>query len=88
MQPGAGTKSQEPRFPESVEQILILAIGFDLGRVERICLDSQVAGNKRPLYPKVEHSWLKCNYEPLALLLLVIGSCAKVNLSQPKPTIS
>ena len=32
-------------------------------------LDSQVAGNSRPLYPKVDHHWLKVapNYEPLAL---------------------
>ena len=32
-------------------------------------LDSQVAGNDRPLYPKVDHYWLQVahNYEPLAL---------------------
>ena len=32
------------------------------------CLDSQVAGNNRPLYAKVDHYWLKIahNYEPLA----------------------
>ena len=32
-------------------------------------LDSQVAGNNRPLYPKVDHCWFKVahNYEPLAL---------------------
>ena len=32
-------------------------------------LDSQVAGNNRPLYPKVDHYWFKVahNYEPLAL---------------------
>ena len=35
-------------------------------------LDSQVAGNNRPLYPKVDHSWFKVahNYEPLALQVL------------------
>ena len=32
-------------------------------------LDSQVAGNSRPLYPKVDHYWFKVahNYEPRAL---------------------
>ena len=32
-------------------------------------LESQVAGNNRPLDPKVDHYWLKVaqNYEPLAL---------------------
>ena len=32
-------------------------------------LDSQVAGNDRPPYPKVDHYWFKVaqNYEPLAL---------------------
>ena len=32
-------------------------------------LDSQVAGNYRPLYPKVDHYWFKVahNHEPLAL---------------------
>ena len=32
-------------------------------------LDSQLAGNYRPLYPKVNHFWFKVahNYEPLAL---------------------
>ena len=32
-------------------------------------LESQVAGNNRPLYPKVGHYWFKVahNYEPLAL---------------------
>ena len=31
-------------------------------------LESQVAGNNRPLYPKVDHYWFKVayNYEPLA----------------------
>ena len=31
--------------------------------------DSQVAGNNRPLYPKVDHYWFKVahNYGPLAL---------------------
>ena len=35
----------------------------------RLYLDSQVAGNHRPLYPKVDHYWVKVahNYEPLAL---------------------
>ena len=30
-------------------------------------LDSQVAGNNRPLYPKVDHYWFQVahNYEPL-----------------------
>ena len=33
------------------------------------CLDSQVAGNHRPLYPKVDPYWFTVahNYEPLAL---------------------
>ena len=33
------------------------------------CLNSQVAGNNRPLYPKVDHDCFKAarNYEPLAL---------------------
>ena len=32
-------------------------------------LESQVAQNNRPLYPKVDHYWFKVahNYEPLAL---------------------
>ena len=32
-------------------------------------LGSQVAGDSRPLYPKVDHYWFKVahNYEPLAL---------------------
>ena len=32
-------------------------------------MDNQVAGNNRPLYPKVDHYWFKVahNYEPLAL---------------------
>ena len=32
-------------------------------------LDSQVVGNNRPLYPKVDHYWFKVahNYVPLAL---------------------
>ena len=31
-------------------------------------LDSQVAGNNRPLYPEVDHYWFKVahNYDPLA----------------------
>ena len=35
----------------------------------RTYLDSQVAGNNRPLHPKVDHYWFKVpqNYEPLAL---------------------
>ena len=35
----------------------------------RYYLDSQVAGNKGPLYPKVDHYWFKVahNSEPLAL---------------------
>ena len=39
------------------------------GLYEAIDLDRQVAGNYRPLYPKVDHYWLKVahNYEPLAL---------------------
>ena len=34
-----------------------------------ICMDSQVAGNNWPLYPKVDHYWFKVahNYEPPAL---------------------
>ena len=34
-----------------------------------VYLDSQVGENDRPLYPKVDHYWLKVahNYEPLAL---------------------
>ena len=37
--------------------------------IERLYLDSQVAGNHRPLYPKVDHHWFKVahSYEPLAL---------------------
>ena len=33
------------------------------------CLNSQVAGNDRPLYPKVDQYWLKVahSYAPLAL---------------------
>ena len=33
-------------------------------------LDSQVAGNNRPLYPTVDHYWFKVarNYEPLLLV--------------------
>ena len=40
-------------------------------------LDSQVAGNNRPLYPKVDHYWLKVahnNYEPLALQVFFSGN--------------
>ena len=39
-------------------------------REKRYDLDSHVAGNNGPLYPKVDHFWLKVahNYEPLALL--------------------
>ena len=35
----------------------------------KLHLDSQVAGNNRPLYPKVDHYLFKVahNYEPLAL---------------------
>ena len=35
-------------------------------------LDSQVAGNNRPLYPKVDHYWFKVahNSEPLAYVLV------------------
>ena len=35
-------------------------------------LHSQVAGNNRPVYPKVDHYWFKVaqNYEPLALQVL------------------
>ena len=34
-----------------------------------VFLDSQVAGNNRPLYPKVDHYWFKVahNCEPLAV---------------------
>ena len=41
-----------------------------------VCLDSQVAGNHRPLYPEVDHNWFKVahNYEPLALQ--VAADCA------------
>ena len=37
-------------------------------------LDSQVAGNNRPLYPKVDHYWIKVahNSEPLALQVLLM----------------
>ena len=37
-------------------------------------LDSQVAGNYRPLYPKVDHYWFKVahNYEPLALQVIFV----------------
>ena len=37
-------------------------------------LDSQVAGNNWPLYPKVDHFWFKVahDYEPLAVQ---VGSC-------------
>ena len=40
-----------------------------------VYLDSQVAGNNRPLYPKVDHYWFKAahNYEPLALQVGLIG---------------
>ena len=36
-------------------------------------LDSQVAQNNRPLYPKVDHYWFKVahNYEPLALQVVI-----------------
>ena len=39
------------------------------GMVVGTYLDSQVAGNNRPLYPKVDHYWFKVahNFEPLAL---------------------
>ena len=39
------------------------------GKQIEIYLDSQVAGNNRPLYPKVDRYWFKVahNYEPLAL---------------------
>ena len=36
---------------------------------QSVDLDSQIAGNNRPLYPQVDRSWFKVahNYEPLAL---------------------
>ena len=39
------------------------------GEADSKYLDSQVAGNNRALYPKVEHYWFKVahNFEPLAL---------------------
>ena len=38
------------------------------------CLDSQVAGDYRPLYPEVDHYWFKVarNYEPLALQVVLV----------------
>ena len=38
-------------------------------------LESQVAGNNRPLYSKVDHYWFKVahNYEPLALVVFWAG---------------
>ena len=37
--------------------------------LHKACLDIQVAGNNRPLYPEVDHYWFKVAhiYEPLAL---------------------
>ena len=42
---------------------------FGIRYLNKNNLDSQVAGNNRPLYPKVDPSWFKVahNYEPLAL---------------------
>ena len=42
----------------------------------KICSDSQVAGNNRPLFtPKVDQYWFKVahNYEPLALQVITPG---------------
>ena len=41
-------------------------------------LDSQVAGNYGPLYPKVDHYWLIIahNYEPLALQVVAVRACS------------
>ena len=41
--------------------------------IPTVYLDSQVAGNNRPLYPKVDTYWFKVaqNYEPLALQVVV-----------------
>ena len=42
---------------------------------KRAYLESQVAGNNRPLYPKVDHYWFTVahNYEPLALQVCPAG---------------
>ena len=44
------------------------------GTLEQTSMDSQLAGNNRPLYPKVDHYWFKVahNYEPLALQVSII----------------
>ena len=50
--------------------VLSLSRVRSLAPQEKGYLDSQVAGNNGPLYPKVDHYWFKVvaqNYEPLAL---------------------
>ena len=49
-----------PKVCETISQQLLK---------RRCYLDSQVAGNNRPLYPRVDHYWFKVapNYEPQAL---------------------
>ena len=50
--------------------MLVAAASRDsIGKYRGTYLDSQVARNNRPLYPKVDHHWFEVarNYEPLAL---------------------
>ena len=51
-------------------------------------LDSQVAANNRPLYPKVGHYWCKVaqNYEPLALQVEVFVSSEPMNPTRSPPS--
>ena len=46
---------------------IIGSIGSIILAILEVYLDSQVAGNDRPLYPKVDHYWFKVahNYSPL-----------------------
>ena len=56
--------AQNPCEPQSPNTLLTAEEGREL------CLDSQVAGNNPPPYPKVDLSWFKVeahNYDPLAL---------------------
>ena len=50
-----------------------------------VYLDSQVAGNNRPLYPKVDHYWFKVahDHEPLALQVLCNPCTAPLNYQGP-----
>ena len=43
-------------------------------------MDSQAAGNNRPLYPKIDHYWFKVayTYEPLALQVMRIADSGPI----------